>query len=185
MKLPQSVVDIIPPRPPGYSLGRESFARDTGVNFDPLSPAASAINLTLEVMLNQKRAARMNAFHAADSTKPGFKAVLDALNQTAWYQQRQTAINASIQRTTGNLYLRRLMALATGVSINPQVRSQAFLSIRELDQWLAKQKPGRMDDDWLAHYAQARHAIAAMMDDPSRALPSELQPSPPGSPIGN
>ncbi len=87
--LPQSVVDIIPPRPPGYKLGRESFPRSTGKNFDPLSPPASAISLTLEVLLNQQRAARMNAFHASDSAMPDFMAVLDSLTRATWYQQRQ------------------------------------------------------------------------------------------------
>jgi hypothetical protein len=28
--LPQSIVDVIPPRPPNYRLDRESFARSTG-----------------------------------------------------------------------------------------------------------------------------------------------------------
>jgi len=185
LTLPQSVVDIIPPRPPGFGLGRESFARRTGGNFDPSSPARSAISLTLDVMLNQQRAARMNAFHAENAAVPGFTTVLDALTQAAWYEERQTAVSAAIQRTLGDQYLNRLMALVTDASVDAQVRAQAFLTIQKLDQWLAKQKPGRMDRDWTAHYAQARQTIAAMLNEASRMVPAKSQPTPPGSPIGN
>ena len=38
LMLPQSVMDIIPPRPPGNALGRESFSRSTGIFFDPWHP---------------------------------------------------------------------------------------------------------------------------------------------------
>ena len=81
--------------------------------------------------------------------------------------------------------MNRLMALVTDASVDAQVRAQAFLTIQKLDQWLAKQKPGRMDRDWTAHYAQARQTIAAMLNEASRMVPAKSQPTPPGSPIGN
>ena len=185
LMLPQSLVDIIPPRPPGHSLGRESFGRTTGVIFDPLSPANSAISLTLDVMLNQQRAARMNVFHAADSTLPGFEAVLDALIQAGWYGKRQTAIPGAIQRITGNQVLSRLMGVAADSTTTSQLRAQSLMAIKNLDRWLAKQKPSRLDQDWAAHYSQARHLIAAMMDDPAKMVPAQNTSAPPGSPIGN
>jgi hypothetical protein len=183
--LPQSLVDIIPPRPPGFALRRESFTRSTGVTFDPLSPASSAVSLTLDVMLNQDRATRMNASHAVDPSLPDFQAVLDALNQASWYRQRQTAMAGAIQRTTQDQLLNRLLSLATSTGLNSQVRAQAFMTIQTLDQWLSNQKTGRMETDWVAHYALARHAINAMKNDPSRTTPDKAIPAPPGSPIGN
>ena len=183
--LPQSIVDIISPRPPGFKLDRESFARSTGISFDPLSPAASAISLTLDVMLNQQRAARMNAFHAADSSLPGFGAVLEALNKTSWYEQQQSAMEGAIQRIKNERVLHVQMALVADPKATSQVRSQALVSIQALDRWLRKQTKTRMDSDWAAHYAKAKLEIALWLEDPSRLAPGKNKAPPPGSPIGN
>ena len=185
LKLPQFVVEIIPPRPPGYKLDRESFPRSTGKSFDPLSPPASAISLTLDVLLNQHRAARMNAFSASDSAMPDFMALLDSLNQATWYQQRQAGVIGAIQRIAATQYLDRLLSLASDSKANTQIRAQALFAAQALDKWLAKQKPGRLDGDWAAHYAQARLRIAAMINEPSSVAPTKPRPTPPGSPIGN
>ena len=183
--LPQSLVDIIPPRPPSFALSRESFNRSTGNIFDPLSPATSAIRLTLDVMLNRQRAARMNVFHAADPSLPDFTAILDSLNNVSWYGQQLTAVPGAIQRLTNEQVLHAQMVLATDSKATPQVRSQALVSIQELDRWLGKQRKSRQDSDWDAHYAKARHAIKLWLEDPSSLLPQMNKPTPPGSPIGN
>jgi hypothetical protein len=185
LMLPQTLIDIIPPRPPGYPLGRESFNRTTGVTFDPLSPAASAVSLTLDVLLNQQRAARLNAQRTADQSMPDFHTVLTALAQASWYDQRQSGVAGAIQRLTADQFLNRLMTLANDAGADTQTRAQAFLTIQNLDQWLARQSPSRTERNWTPFYARARYAIAAMMNDPSKAAPVQAPPAPPGSPIGN
>ncbi len=185
LKLPQSLVNLIPPRPPGYSPGRESFARSTGVGFDPLAPAASLIGLTLEVMLNPERAARMNVFHAADSSQLGFGKVLDALNHSSWYEPRQSNLTGTIQRLTNEHILHAQMALVANPAATSQVRGQALISIQTLYKWLSKQSKKRVDDDWSAHYAKAILEIKLWLEDPSRLAPETSKPAPPGSPIGS
>ena len=51
----------------------------TETTFDPLAPAASATTLTLDVLLDPPRAARMQRFAA-----PGFDAVIDGLLEQGW-----------------------------------------------------------------------------------------------------
>jgi hypothetical protein len=182
--LPQSIVEIIPPRPPGFALDRESFNRSTGVTFDPIAPAASAISLTLDVLLNQQRAARMNVLHAADPSLPGFQSVLDALMRASWSAERHSAVEGVIQRVTASQFLDRLINLANDPKADSQVRAQAFLTIQAVDNWVSRPQ-GQMESDWKAFYEQTRHTIAVMMTDPSRVNPGEAHPVPPGSPIGN
>jgi len=184
LRLSQKLVDIIPPRPPGFPLDRETFSRSTGVTFDPLAPAASAVSLTLDVLLNEQRAARMNVQHTMNSSLPEFSLVLRALDQASWYGSRKDGVAGAIQRLTADQYLNRLMGLSTDEKADTQVRAQAFLAIRNLAQWLDQQSPLKLDDDWTAFYAQARRAISAMMTDPTRVTPVPAPPSPPGSPIG-
>ncbi|MCP4048993.1 MAG: DUF5117 domain-containing protein [Gammaproteobacteria bacterium] len=183
--LPQSLVDVIPPRPPSFALGRESFNRSTGNIFDPLSPATSAISLTLDVMLNRQRAARMNIFHAADPSLPDFTAVLDSLNDASWYGQQLTAVPGAIQRLMNEQVLHAQMALATDSEATFQVRGQTLASIQQLDQWLGKQRKSRQGSNWDVHYAKARHTIKLWLEDPSSLTPQMKKTAPPGSPIGN
>lgn len=184
LRLPQKLADLIPPRPPGFPLDRETFNRSTGVTFDPLAPATSAVSLTLDVLLNQQRAARMNVQHAVNSSLPDFSLVLKALDQASWYGSRRDGVAGAIQRLAADQYLNRLMSLSTDAKADAQVRAQAFLATRNLAQWLDQQSPLKLDGDWAAFYAQARHEISAMMNDPTRVTPVPAPPSPPGSPIG-
>jgi hypothetical protein len=136
-------------------------------------------------MLNQQRAARMNAFHAADPSQPNFKQMLDALNNVSWYEKRQTNMTAAIQRIKNEQILHAQMALVANTDATSQVRAQALVSIQNLNQWLTKQSKKRAGDDWAAHYAKARLEIKLWLEDPSRLAPESKKPSPPGSPIGN
>lgn len=185
LALPQKLVNLIPPRPPGHALGRESFARNTGVTFDPLSPAESAVSLTLEVLLNTRRAARMNNFHAVDPSMPGFMTVLDALNQDSWYAKRESGMQAAIQRVKNDLVLNAQMSLAADASASSQTRAQALLSIQKLASWLDQQVKARLNDDWAASYARARQDIRLWLENPEQMAPASAKPAPPGSPIGN
>jgi hypothetical protein len=91
----------------------------------------------------------------------------------------------AIQRATATQYLDRLLSLGSDSRAGSQLRAQVLFVMQGLDHWLEKQKPGRLDSDWAAHYAQARLKIAAMMNEPSTVTPTRPRSTPPGSPIGN
>ena len=184
LALPQELVDLIPPRPPGFAKGRETFARTTGGIFDPLSPAQSAISLTLDVMLDTRRAARMNRFHAADSSYPDFTAVLTAISQDSWLADRQSGVNGEIQRSKNSQVLNALMTLASNTSAGSQTQAQALLTIQSLDIWLQVQTTTQLDANWAASYAKARQDIKLWLENPDKMAPEGPKPVPPGSPIG-
>ncbi len=185
LSLPQSLLDVIPARPPGHDLSRESFSRTTGVLFDPLAPAASAFSLTLDVLLHRDRAARMNAFHAADERLPAFNSLLDSLIGTSWQSRRRSGMEGAIQRVGSYQVLQRLMGISIDAASTPEVRAQALMSIRELDDWLSKQSSKRLEPEWEAHYGLVRHEIALMLENPRAWAPDQRQAPPPGPPIGN
>jgi len=182
--IPQSLLDMIPPRPPGHKLDRESFARSTSVSFDPLSPPSSLIKMTLDVLLNSQRAARMNAAHAANTAQPDFTGVLIALMDESWYAKQQAGMSASIQQIKSEQVLQAQMALAANTAATSQIRAQALFSIQGLDKWLKKQSKKRLDDNLAAHYAKARLEIRHWLEDPSKMAPEKTKAVPPGGPIG-
>jgi Met-zincin/Domain of unknown function (DUF5117) len=184
LQLSPDLLASIPPRPPGYSLTRESFPRETGPTFDAFGPARSAVALTLEVLLEPQRAARLNANHALDARKPGFDEVLRTLLSTSWYANHASGQQAEIQRLTNTLVLDELMRLALNEQANAQVRALAGDSVATLDAWLQARIGSERDVPWRAHYRAAKARIEAAQTDPDRirALPPVTVP--PGSPIG-
>jgi hypothetical protein len=183
--LPEDIINAIPPRPPGFARDRESFSRHTGTSFDPVSPAASAVRLTLDVILNRERAARMDVMSANDDSLPGFQSLLDALNNATWFAPRQAGMAAEIQRMTNSQALYAQMELASDTKASQQVRAAALQSVQSILAKLQKQNEKRLDTRWTAHYAQAMRDIRLWLENPTGFSPGLFTKVPPGSPIGN
>src|SRR6476620_963938 len=84
LALPRTALDKIPPRPAGWGMHRELFARYTGDTFDPIAPAAIAADVTIGFLLQPDRAARMVAQHAVDPSLPGLAEVIGALGKATF-----------------------------------------------------------------------------------------------------
>jgi hypothetical protein len=167
LELPSSLLDSIPARPP------------------PLAPAASSVNLTLEVLLNGQRAARMNAFHARDSAYPGFASLLSALFEASWYSPRMANTHGAIQQTTNHLVLQGLKSMLANGGNTAQVHAQVLAVITGLEDWISEQTGRRINSDWAAHYQLAKQEISVLLNNPAAVVPARISPPPPGSPIGN
>ena len=174
LRLPDGLASNIPPRPPGYPKTRETFTGATGGVFDDMAPAASAVSLTLDVLLNPVRAARLSR-----SGDPGFSEVTDRLLRLAWFDDSG---DAAIQRQTGSILLSKLLQLSVNPDADMQVRAQALAAVDQLHNWLA----GRSSDDSAtsAHYGLARLRIERMRHDPESVDAIVPLTVPPGSPIG-
>ena len=178
LRLPRSLVDAITPRVPNSPKTRETFNGATGINFDALAPAKAAVALTLQVLLEPTRAARLVRGGA-----PGLGAVTDGLLQVSWYADPGSGEDAAIRRQTSMQVLYGLLGLALNSGADTDARAQAMAAVNELDGWLAKRST--RDAVLQAHYRFARHEIQRLLDDPA-ALQSVLPVSvPPGSPIGS
>jgi len=184
LRIPDSVLRLIPPRPPGFPKGRETFPGSTGKIFEQFGAARSAAALTLDVMLEPSRAARLIASSARQATMPGFSELTDDLLRATWFAAQQSGIDGAIQRQTNSLALDRLMMLATNNSADPQVRAIALDAINQLDNWLAQRASNQSDASWRANYGFARFKIAQMRSDPASVEQIEPVTIPPGEPIG-
>ena len=171
LRLPEELVNSIPPRPPGHPKTRETFSGSTGVVFDELAPAVSAISMTLAVMLEPSRAARLSR-----SGDPDFAEVVAGLLALAWFDDVE---DSAMQRLTGDVLLTKLMQLAVNPAIDSSVRATALTAINQLDAWLAGQ-----DSEGNAHYGLARLQIERMRDDPASVELVVPVTVPPGGPIG-
>jgi len=179
LALPKNALDKIPPRPSGWGMHRELFARYTGDAFDPISPAAIAADVTIGFTLQPDRAARMVAQHALDPSLPGLTDVINALRTATVKAPVANPYEQEIRRATSRALVERLMWLAGGAPM-PQVRAEATEALTEIS---------RMG----LQAASDSAAGQLMAADIKRFLERPMEPirtpatfdAPPGAPIGD
>jgi hypothetical protein len=181
LTISSSLLQKIPPRPPGYGRTRELFPRYTGGAFDPITPAVVATDIVVSGLLTPDRAARLVAQHAVDPSLPGLEDVLGQLVSTVFDAKPTTPYESEINRAMERVVLSGLMDLIESASM-PQVRAVAT---RELKRLQSRYTPP------IAIVAEAAHR-GLVVDDIKRFFerPAELRPAaipgpPPGAPIGD
>jgi len=184
LALPESVLRLIPPRPPGYSRTREDFRIRTAPNFDALAPAEAIANHVCDFLFNPERAARLVEFHARYPGNPGLDEVLDSILTRTWKVPMSSTYHTVIQRTVNMVVLSELMSLAANERASNQVRAIAELKLEELKDWLAAQQRILGNRDQRAYLLYAENQIKRFQEDPKKMNLSKPNDPPDGQPIG-
>jgi Met-zincin/Domain of unknown function (DUF5117) len=185
LTVPKRILDLIPPRPPGFGMHRELFPRTTGEGFDPLSPATVAADVTIGFVLQSERAARMVAQNAVDPALPGLEEVIDRLTKATFDAPATTPYEAEVRRAEERVLVDRLTWLAMSAG-NGQVRAVASLKLQNLAARLRAPSEGTSAADRAQHTllaADIKRFLERPSGDPSKIMPAE--PAPPGAPIGD
>jgi len=184
LELPESIINMIPPHPPGYPRNREIFRVRTGSTFDPLAAASSAANHTLTLLLHSERAARLVEHHARNESQPGLMAVIDQLIEQTIQASKQNGLAGEIQKEVNFLTIHHIMRLASDKSAPGQVQAIAMYELENLSGWLESDATVSRDAAWKAHYTFLNQEISRFMNDPSSPMELEVPDMPDGSPIG-
>src|SRR5438105_2264033 len=184
LALPESLLRLIPPRPPGYARTREDFRIRTFPTFDALAPPEAFANHVSDFLLNQERAARLVEFHARDSRYPGFDEVLDRIIEATWKAPAGTGYHAEIRRTVNMVLLNDLMALASGERASNEVRAIAEYRLELLKSWLIDQRSLSRDQNQTAFVIYAANQIKRFQEDPKKMNLTKPNEPPDGQPIG-
>ncbi|MEC7847898.1 MAG: zinc-dependent metalloprotease [Gemmatimonadota bacterium] len=178
LTLPESVLNVIPPRPPGFGRHRELFPRYTGSAFDAVTPAVVAAGHTVAMVLEPTRAARLVQQHTFDPSLPGLEEVLEGLFEVSMGASANTEYQAEVKRAVEGVVLARVMWLARNASM-PQVRAISSASLRRSHSELLSR--GQSE----AHAQMLAGDIQRFLDRPGEVVTDRVAPSaPPGSPIG-
>jgi hypothetical protein len=185
--LPREVLAQLPPRPEPYGLHRELFGRTTGITFDPVSPAASAADLTISLLFNPERAARLAQQPALDPKQLGLTEVIRAVTGAAFGPTPRDPYEAEVARAVRYVVAGDLIRLASTADY-PQARALALAEVESLRRQLEQLK-GRATAS-AADRAQAAALssdLRRFLDDPARrdSRPPAPMAAPPGSPIGD
>jgi hypothetical protein len=183
LALPDALVALIPPRPPGYPRGREHFKIRTSPVFDALAPAEAAARHTLSFLFAPERAARLIEQHARTPAAPGLEELLDAVLGATWKARRDPGLRGEIARAVNQVALFDLIALSRNPSASPQTRAVASLTLAGLRTWAATAAGAARDPAERAHLAYCEQQIAELQREPRRLEVPPADP-PEGPPIG-
>ena len=180
LTLPESVLQQIPPRPPGHGPHRELFPRRTGPVFDALTPAIVAADLTVSQILIPTRAARLVGQALLDETLPDLAEVLEALIDGVFDAPLDTAYERAVRRAVQRVVVERLMGLADRAPM-AEVRAHAMDSLRRI-RTLDSRRSAETSYNRLL-----RRDIERFLERPGSPVTGPALPAPaapPGSPIG-
>jgi len=185
LTLPESLLKMLPPVPPGYPRTQESFPSQTGLTFDPLAAAESAADLTLRVLLNPSRASRLVQYHARVSDSPSLRSVLEAISATvAERPDTGQPMSSEVERAVEFRALEAMFGLAIDPEASTQARAIAQAHIDNLlKQWSSA--PASSDSAEAIHRAALIRRIEDFHRNPEKFVPSKPIEAPPGMPIGD
>ena len=178
LALPERVIGLIPPRPPGFGRDRETFPRYTGSAFDAVTPAVVAAGHTVDMLLTSDRAARMFEQSLFDRSLPSLEDVLARLREASFGADAGTPYERAIRRAVETVVVDRVQWLAANASM-PEVRATSidFLQAQRRDLVA-------MQED--AHAQRLALDIHRFLERPAEPAPVPDAPAaPPGAPIGD
>ncbi len=185
LTLPESILKILPPVPPGYPRNRESFPSQTGLTFDPVATAESAADLTLSVLLDPARASRVIQYHMRAPDSLSLRGILEAISTTvAERPEGGHTLSSEVARAVEFRAVEAMLALAINPAASSQARAIARSHIGDLlKQYTTEAAP--QDTAEAIHRAALIDRIHDFERDPEKFVPSRSVQAPAGMPIGD
>jgi len=183
LTLPESLLQILPPRPPGYPRTRESFNAQTGVTFDPQGAADAATEITLSLLFDPQRASRFVEYNARDANNPTLHEVIEAIITATWKAPQIKGLQGQVQRATQAAVVEHLLALAANPAAAMDARAVARDEVISLRKSIAGVLPTSFEQRGLQAATLAR--IDLFLKEPDKFTPAPPAPVPPGQPIGD
>ena len=185
LTLPENLLAMMPPRPPGLRHTQESFASQTGLTFDPIAAAESAADLTLAVLLDPARASRLVQYSMRLDGAPSLQIVLDAISRTtAGRPQGGVNLSSEVERAVEVRGLEAMLALSMNTAASSQARAitRAHLS-HVLNTLSTARAPSDSSEEM--HRAGMVERLREFERDPAQFTPAKPIEAPPGMPIGD
>ncbi len=194
LTLPEDIISLIPPKAYGYSRTRESFASQTGITFDAISAAQASAKHTLALLLNSERLARLQqqAMRYQHKNSRGkqvndifsVQEVITQLVNKTIKQSPERGLASLVQQRVNQQVVEQLLALWHQKSLVTEVRSEVYVSLVQLTEWLDDNNDSRRYSVLSAQFILLEQQIKFSLEQNKLAAPASKIAMPPGSPIG-
>lgn len=179
----ERILKLIPPRAPGHNKTPDLFDAYTGGLFDPLAAAENIADMTVGLILNPARAARLIEFNALHENLPGLNEVIEKLLESTFRNNPDTDYKSEIQRVVNIVVLNHLISMIVSDDSSPQVKATGFLKLTELQSSLIQNMTE--DEKQRAHIFLCLNKIEQFFRNPDSFKSDKRLKIPNGAPIGN
>jgi hypothetical protein len=184
LAIPDSVLRLMSPAPPGYGGGVEIFQSRTRPAFDELGAARTLAQMIIDASLQRDRAARLVEFAAHQTNPLTLSEVIDALAAATLNKSATAAKDEAILKVSRRALIDRVILLAADTVAQTEVRAIAEF---KLVAWraTAKQRAMAGSVENRAHWAAIEAVIGRYLEEGEvPKLTPALRP-PPGDPFGD
>jgi hypothetical protein len=184
LAIPDSVLRLMSPAPPGYGGGVEIFQSRTRPAFDELGAARTLAQMIIDASLQRDRAARLVEFAAHQTNPLTLSEVIDALAAATLNKSATAAKDEAILKVSRRALIDRMILLAADTVAQTEVRAIAEF---KLVAWraTAKQRAMAGSVENRAHWAAIEAVIGRYLEEGEvPKLTPALRP-PPGDPFGD
>ena len=185
LTIPESLLKILPPRPPGLRHTQESFPQETLLTFDPIAAAESSADNTFSVLFDPARASRMVQYHMRVDGSLSLRDTMEKISAaTAERPENGHSMSSEVERAVEFRGLEWMLGLAVNAQASSQARAIALYHVTDLlKQWTAGQRP--TDTAEAIHRDAMIDRIKEFQRDPTKFVPAKPIEAPPGMPIGD
>lgn len=180
LAVPERVMALIPPTPPGGDGSLEWMGSAGGTSFDQVSLAGGLATEVIESILHRERAARLVLFSARDAANLSLDEVLRTLVDRTWGAAPATNANEqALRRAVQRVALNTMLDRAGDRAALAEVRAIVEMQLGALDKRLAGASGGSAADQALRE--AARRDIARYFDgsdDPAKRSRFDVIPLP-------
>lgn len=186
LAIPTHILEIIPPRPPGYFRSREHFKPTTGFTLDPIAAAEANLSHTLALLLNSQRMARLVEFSAREVDPLSLRDVLAAVSEKAWEKKAESLMHESLRQVAQKSVIQHLIQLAAKPASSEQVKAEARQELQQIRTRLDFEGEPLINrpSAKLAHRNYCKFMISEFFAHPERVKIMPAPKMPDGSPIG-
>ena len=183
LTLDERILNLIPPRAAGRGRTRESFRSKTGLTFDGVSLAETAVDMSCKMLFNHERAARLVEYNARDDKQPGLDKVLSLILENTLLSKAPKGLKGEVKRASDFVILDHLLNLAVNPDAATSVQSITMLQVKTLSSSLLRSNP--KDPRERGHKDMLSKRIESFFDNPYTFKKIIVPKAPPGSPIGS
>jgi len=184
LTIPESILQLIPPRALGYQRHRELIKLKTGLTFDPIAAAESAADMTYGLVFLPARANRLVEHHARVAAQPSLESTIDQFVAHVFKKSPRAGYEGAVQMAIEGALFFKLANLAASKDATAQTKAITLWKLEELRAWLQARIPTTADDEWKSFYTYMASAISRLKDAPEDFQTETPLETPPGMPIG-
>lgn len=185
LKMPDHLLNLIPPQPIGYSRDRELFKTKTSMVFDPMAAAEASANNTLKFILNPERLTRVVEQHARNSKE--FMSLIELIENLFSFSFSEIdtpTLDDEVNLMVHRLLLQNMLQLAAQKSGNSQVTATFLYMIDKFENGLKVNLNPEISEIYRAHVSYLLFQIEQFKKHPENYTMPAAPEMPAGSPIG-